>query len=208
LDNIGRKNSYVYIKEAWGQTSALPNRLYKGTTAEGGVNTPAFVYYPKQVKHGKSSAIVTVRDILPTLLDVAGTKHPGISYQGRTVLPVQGTSILPFLTGADTTVHSNTTPFGFELFGLSALRKDNWKIVRFYPPRGDGHWQLYNLTVDPAELNDLTLADGTPGQQTYVRSKVQELQRDWRAYVEQNNVIELGYDFGYGWIDDSLIRVH
>lgn len=207
LDNIGRKNSYVFVKEGWGQASALPHRLYKGVPTEGGVNTPAFVYYPKAVKRGKSSQVVTVRDILPTLLDVAGTKHPGIAYQGRTVLPAQGTSIFPFLTGDDGTVHNASTPFGFELFGLSALRKGDWKIVRFYPPRGDGHWQLYNLATDPGELNDLSLASGTPAEKAKRDHKSRELQRDWRAYVEQNNVIELGYDHGYGWIDDSLIRV-
>jgi hypothetical protein len=30
-------------------------------------------------------------------------------------------------------------------------------------------------------------------------AKLVELQREWRQYVNQNNVIELGYDNGYGY---------
>jgi arylsulfatase len=236
LENIGRKNSYVFLKEAWGQTSALPNRLYKGTTTEGGVHTPAFVHYPRFLEPGKSSAIVTVRDILPTLLEVAGTRHPGIVYQGRNILPIEGTSILPYLRGSDSAVHGPGTPFGFELFGRSALRKGDWKIVRLYPPVGDGEWQLFNLAEDPAELVDLVARHGLrdrsrdrsqeawrrgdgdrddapgwsvrtePEPRALARAKLGELIRDWRAYASQNNVIELGYDFGYGWLDDSLIK--
>ncbi len=221
LDNIGRKNSYVSINEAWGQTSALPNRLYKGTTTEGGVRTPAIVYYPKSIKPGKTTAVVTVRDILPTFLDLAGTKHPGIAYKGKTILPVQGTSALPFLTGSDNAVHSDTTAYGFELFGRSALRKGDWKIVRLHPPVGDGQWQLFNLAKDPSEFDDLVKSQGLDdtdykghrhnigwkGEESRkLELKLLELKRDWRAYVEQNNVIELGYDNGYGWVDDSLVN--
>ncbi len=216
LKNIGRKNSYVYLKEAWGQTSALPNRLYKGTTTEGGVHTPAFVYYPKTVQAGKANQLVTVRDIFSTILDVAGTKHPGILYQGRTVLPVQGTSALPYLTGNDTTVHTTGTAVGFELFGRSALRKDDWKIVRLYAPVGNGNWQLFNLAKDKSEQTDLVklynldnfniLDPQVNGNVLSLAQKYYELRRDWDAYVVHNNVIQLGYDYGYGWLDDSLIH--
>jgi len=200
LENIGRANSYTWIGEAWGQTSALPNRLYKGTVTEGGIRSPAFVSYPATVAAGTTSQVITARDVLPTLLEVAGTRHPGIVYKGAPVLPQQGTSLLSYLQGTSRAVHNADYTFGTELFGRSALRKGPWKIVRLYAPVGNGEWQLFNLDDDPSELVDLTKA--TPrrydSQQRYA-AKLDELKREWQTYVQQNNVIELGYDFGYGY---------
>ena len=200
LENIGRPNSYTWIGEAWGQVGSLPNRLYKGTVTEGGIRVPAFVSHPKTIAAGVTTEVSTVRDVLPTLLELAGTRHPGIAWRGNTVLPAQGTSLLPHLTGKSPHVHPADYAFGTELFGRSALRKGQWKIVRLHAPVGDGNWQLYNLEDDPAELNDL--AKITPAQsrrsERYA-AKLAELQLEWREYVQQNNVIELGYDFGYGY---------
>ncbi len=214
LNNIGRKNSYVTINEAWGQTSALPNRLYKGNTTEGGMHTPAFVYYPKAIKAGTATSLVTVRDILPTLLDIAGTQHPGIVYQNKPILPLQGTSALPYLTGNTIAVHSKESAFGFELFGRSALRKGDWKIVRAYPPQGEGYWQLFNLAHDPGELHNLNPNNqletdnklANRGLQKEFARKLAELKLDWQTYVAQNNVIELGRDYGYGWLDAKTAK--
>jgi arylsulfatase A-like enzyme len=192
LENIGRPSSFEWIGEAWGQVSSLPNRLYKGTTTEGGIRAPAFVYFPRTVSAGHTTALVTARDVLPTFLELAGTKHPGVLYQGVTVLPPQGTSIVSHLEGSDTTVHNHDYVIGTELFGRSAVRKGDWKIVRLYAPVGSGAWQLFNLRSDPEELTDLASS-------ARYTDKLTELERDWRQYVQQNNVIELGYDFGYGY---------
>ena len=43
-----------------------------------------------------------------------------------------------------------------------------------------GQWQLYNLAVDPAEMNDL--ADSNPG-------KLQEMLELWEQYTTENNFI-------------------
>jgi arylsulfatase len=200
LENIGRRNSYAWIGEGWGQTSALPNRLYKGTVTEGGIRVPAFVSYPKTIAAGTALHVITVRDVLPTLLEVAGTKHPGIVYRGAPVLPVQGISILPYLRGSRSRAHPANYAFGTELFGRSALRKGPWKIVRLYEPVGSGDWQLFNLNDDPGELVDL--AKTRPSRRGWADSyaaKLEELELEWREYVQKNNVIEVGYDFGYGY---------
>jgi arylsulfatase len=200
LENIGHRNSYTWIGEAWGQTSALPNRLYKGNVTEGGIRTPAFVHFPKHIAAGATSATITARDVLPTLLELAGTRHPGLVFRGAPVLPVQGNSILPHLTGEESTVHNADYAFGTELFGRSALRKGDWKIVRLYAPVGDGAWQLFNLADDPGELVDLVkLQPRSLELRAQTAAKLVELQREWRQYVNQNNVIELGYDNGYGY---------
>lgn len=198
LENIGHANSYTWLGEAWGQTSALPHRLYKGTVTEGGIHVPAFAVYPKTIAPGVASSVITARDVLPTLLAVAGTKHPGLVYKGAPVLPVQGVSALSYLQGSARSVHPANYTFGTELFGRSALRKGDWKIVRLYAPVGDGNWQLFNLAEDPAELVDLTKQTSSRYRRSYA-SKLEELKLEWDEYVQHSNVIEVGYDFGYGY---------
>ena len=49
---------------------------------------------------------MTIMDILPTFLDIAGTEHPGASeYEGREISDIVGRSVWPHLTGASATVH-------------------------------------------------------------------------------------------------------
>ena len=50
--------------------------------------------------------IVSVMDVVPTLLDLAGTKHPGSRYEGRAIFEPQGGSMLPMLLGHADNVHA------------------------------------------------------------------------------------------------------
>jgi arylsulfatase len=94
-------------------------------------------------------------DILPTLLEMAGVKHPGSSFRGREVANVHGASWLSYLSTLDpeTSIHDGiTTPVGWELFGRRAMRKGNYKIVYIPAPMGSGEWELYDLTTDLGEV--------------------------------------------------------
>ena len=90
LDNYGRRDSFLMIGSAWAQVSALPSRRYKMTTYQGGIRVPAFVYDPATIKAGRSEALASVRDIMPTLLQLAGAPMPGIKYRDRDIVPPQG----------------------------------------------------------------------------------------------------------------------
>ncbi|MFP3499368.1 sulfatase-like hydrolase/transferase, partial [Pseudomonas sp. SIMBA_059] len=70
LDNYGKRDSFLMIGAAWAQVSALPSRRYKMTTYQGGIRVPAFVYYPATIKPGRSEELASVRDIMPTLLQL------------------------------------------------------------------------------------------------------------------------------------------
>lgn len=187
LDNIGRANSFSFEGQAWGQVSAQPFRFFKAYTYEGGIRSASFIRYPNHIAPGFSNAVVTAMDIMPTLLDAAGIKHPGIEYQGKTVQPMKGMSMLPFLEGKADTVHNADYPVGFELMGRNAVRKDNWKIVYDYQS-GAGTWSLFDLAKDPGELHDLAASNP---------KKLDELLIEWTQYVQQNNVISTGRDTTY-----------
>jgi len=187
LNNIGKRNSYVFQGPAWGQVSALPFRLFKAHTHEGGIRSASFIVFPKRIDAGRSDDVVTIMDIMPTILEITGMKHPGIRYLSRNVLPMKGVSLLPWLEGRASMPRAQNTPLGFELMGRGALRKGEWKIVYSYKD-GEGGWHLYNLRKDPSELNDLS--------NTY-NERLDELLIEWAQYIQQNNVIWTGRDTTY-----------
>jgi len=187
LDNLGRRNSFVFQGPAWGQVSATPLRWFKAYTYEGGIRSAAFMVFPNRIGPGRSGNPVTARDIMPTILDAAGIKHPGIRWSERNVLPMQGMSLLPWLEGRTNMPHTPDTALGFELMGRSALRKDEWKIVYHYQEE-QGRWQLYNLHEDPSEQRDLS---------NLHTDKLDELLIEWAHYIQHNNVIWTGRDTAY-----------
>jgi arylsulfatase A-like enzyme len=188
LENMGRRNSYVFQGEAWGQVSAQPCRLYKGFTTEGGIRVPAFAWYPKALKAGRSDTFTSVLDVMPTLLALAATSHPGIAYKERPIFPMQDMSALGHLRGEAPGVHNPDHVWGVELFGRRALRKGEWKIVYDYPPLGEKRWRLHHLAVDPQERNDLSVREP---------EKLSELLLEYEQYSIRNNVVPLDQDYGY-----------
>jgi arylsulfatase A-like enzyme len=119
--------------------------------------------------------------VLPTLLALAGTTHPGTQYRGQPIEPVKGVSMLPLLTGQASEVHESDEVFGWELFGHRSVRQGDWKIVwdQAVPPAQRG-WKLYNLADDPMEQTDLSTA---------MSDKLAEMIGNWDEYARNNGVI-------------------
>lgn len=185
-DNMGRINSYIYPGPGWAQANIAPFRWYKGFATEGGIRVPGFVSYRGIKQQGIiSNAFTTVMDVVPTFLDLANTKHPAPKYENRNVLPIKGASMLPFLLGDARAVHGDDYVMGWELFGRRAIRQGQWKIVWLDEPYGTGRWQLYNLTVDSTESQDL--ADQEP-------ERLQAMIALWEQYAQANGVILPGPD--------------
>jgi arylsulfatase A-like enzyme len=186
LEQMGTRGTFDSYGPNWAQASTAPSRLYKATTAQGGIRVPAFISGGAAVAENLaqrgtvSGALTTVQDILPTLLELANVPLPTANYRGRTIIPPSGVSLGPLLRGETETAHAANELFGWEIFGQRALRKDNWKITWITPPRGPGRWQLFDLTEDPGELHDLSAAH---------LDKFQELIRGWDDYVQVNGLV-------------------
>jgi arylsulfatase len=131
-----------------------------------------------------SNAFVHVRDIMPTILDIADVSHTG-EFEGRLVLPLQGQSVLNFLAGEVDTAYSGADRVGYELFGLKAFIDGDWKILRMPRPFASGEWELYDLKTDPGETNDLSRE---------YPDRVQEMVALWDQYEEDNTVLDISYD--------------
>ncbi len=182
LPYMGGPNSFVAYGPPWAHASSAGFRLYKGYATEGGIRSPMIVKLPFQNQgRGLVKAFTSVKDLVPTILDIAGIDYPN-EYQGRSITPLQGRSLLPFLKNTQDQIHPDEYVMGWELFGRYALRKGQWKITQVEPPLGTGNFALFNLEEDPLETRDL--AKTHPG-------KYHELLREWQRYLDQNGVILL-----------------
>lgn len=172
LSNMGRAGSYVSYGPDWAKVSAAPHAGLKGSVNEGGIKVPAIVAAPGLgVQHGRSAALVTIRDLAPTFLALAGVEVPD-TYSGR--------SILAHGRGRAAQVHSAQTLFGWELHGNRTVRRGRWKLSWSPSPQGASNWRLFDLQADPGETRDL--AAEQPG-------RVARMEGDWNRYVAENGIV-------------------
>lgn len=177
----GDPGSYVAYGPMWAQVSMTPFSQYKGWVSEGGIHNALIVSGPtvKRPKGSINNGIMHVADIMPTLLELAGTSYPK-NYQGRELPVIYGKSWGPVLAGRAESPRTEQDYLAWESFGNHAVRQGEWKLRWQYKPLGKGEWELFNLVADPAERNDL--AAERPDQ-------VKALLAQWDTYVRTNNVI-------------------
>jgi len=185
---MGLKGSYADYGAGWAAASNTPTSYYKTFSTEGGIRVPFVAWFPEKIPAGRTDrSFGFVKDVVPTVLEVAGVGVPGTSYDGRTVHAISGTSMWSVLTGETTTVHDDTETIGYELAGSSAIFKGKYKLVQNLPPKGTGEWELYDMNADPAEVNNLA---------TDMPDLVSELVQAYADYEAQNGVVPVpeGYD--------------
>ena len=172
LENLGRGDSFIWYGPRWAQAATAPSRLFKAFTTEGGVRVPFLAKFPAGMKVdvqsdsltsgpvdsvGKEGSITntfaTIMDLAPTILEMAGAKHPAPTYQSRPIVSMRGSTMLPFLSGTSPSIHPADHITGWETCGRAAVRHGNYKIVFIPKPKGP-KWQLYDLSADPGEIYD------------------------------------------------------
>ena len=196
LDNIGRRDSFVWYGALWAQASTAPSRLYKMHSTEGGCRVPLVAKPPRHINNSAariSKAYCTVMDIVPTVLELAGLQHPGTRYKGRQVAPIQGKSWVRFLQDHkdgdaedEFTIHDESYITGFEVAGSGALRQGHWKLVFVPGPRGPQEWELFNMRDDPSETKDLRYEEPV---------KFAELMAHWEKYKRDVGSVGVAGEF-------------
>ena len=145
----GPEDTYQSYGLAWANLSNTPFRLYKHWVHEGGIATPFIVHWPRRIRRAgivihQAAHII---DVMPTCLDAAGAKYPS-ERQGTPVLPLEGVSLLPLITG-EGALDERTLYWEHE--GNRAVRQGPWKLVSRHP----GNWELYDMEADRTETNDV-----------------------------------------------------
>ena len=183
LENRGQINSFIETGPGWTHASMTPSRLFKAFTAEGGIRAPLVVKLPGAMPNAgtMNHSFFHVRDIMPTILDVAGVEFTQ-EINGRPVVPMQGSSVLDFFSGNIKTPYASAGQVGYELFGMKAFFDGDWKILWMPPPFGPGDWQLYNLREDPGELVDLNDQHS---------ERLVNMIAQWEQYKKDNGVLDI-----------------
>jgi len=179
LENFGRINSFIDHGMGFAEAATAPFRYFKGSLNEGGLRAAGFVYYPADIDAGGvSHSFMTMMDILPTFMEIAGTEHPGAgTFQGREIKDILGRSAWTHLTGHADAVHDDAHTVGWGRGGGGALIRGNYKLINTSPPgeRGTTEWRLYDLVNDPGEHQDI--AAEFPEM---VAQMVEEWETNWR----------------------------
>ncbi|MFN8345397.1 MAG: arylsulfatase [Spirosomataceae bacterium] len=153
-DTLGNRNSNVFLGQCWAELNNTPLWLYKHHTSEGGIASPFIAHWPKGIATQWQGKIIDepahLVDIMPTLLALGGATYP-TAYQGHTIKPQRGISLVPVFSGKKL---SRTQPLFWEHEGNRAIRIGDWKAVSNLTEP----WQLYNMKADRTELNDLSAA--------------------------------------------------
>ena len=122
-------------------------RGYKRDLYEGGIRVPMIAKWKGKITAGsKSNHISTFWDVLPTLAALQKVKIDN---------KIDGISFLPTLLKKGKQKQHDYLYWEFhELGGRQAIRKGNWKLVKYNVLKNE-LYQLYNLENDVAEVNDL-----------------------------------------------------
>jgi arylsulfatase len=177
----GDPGSFVGYGAGWAQVSMTPFSQYKGWLGEGGIRNALVVSGAvlKRPKGSINNGLMSVADIMPTLLEISGATYPQ-TYKGRELPPLIGKSWFKVLTGEAESPRTPEDYLAWELFGNRAIRQGDWKLRWEYRSFGKGDWELFSVSTDPSERNDV--AGEYP-------DKLKELLAIWESYVKSNNVI-------------------
>ena len=133
----------------------------KSSTLEGGVRSPFFARWTGHLEPGLKTCWPAAHyDVLPTVLQACSVALPeGLKIDGTSFLPeLQGTKVKRAPRTVVIQAHRGDQPVLYHNF---MAREGNMKLVHPSPFwrdsfEGEPDFQLYNLEIDPYELNDIS----------------------------------------------------
>jgi arylsulfatase len=166
---MGRPTSWVSYGPGWAEAGSAPFSRRKGYSREGGIVAPMIAAGPPVARVREiSSAYLTVMDLAPTFLELAGAVYP----DDGSVEPMLGESMLPLLRGGQARVHDDSYVTTLYHGGRAFIRQGRWKLVNLEPPFFESELELFDVEADPGETTNL--ADVEP-------AKLAEMLALWRA---------------------------
>jgi len=176
-EKMGTAASFVSYGPQWAEAGSAPFQRRKGYTREGGIVAPMIIAGPGVAASNViDTTYMTVMDLAPSFLEIAGTVYP----EDESVAPILGESINRFLAGEADTVHDEEYVTTLFHYGRAYLRQGKWKISTLESPFDEDYFELFDLSVDPGETNNL--ADSEP-------EKLVELIALWREQREELGII-------------------
>jgi arylsulfatase A-like enzyme len=187
MDKLGGPRLHNNYPWGWTVAGNTPFRRWKREVHEGGVADPLIVHWPNGISDPGASRrqYVHAVDCVPTVLDVLGIDAPAY-LNGTPQRPLSGVSFAPTIRDGEA-ADAHETQY-YEMFGCRAIYHRGWKAVTWHPiqmaepPFDQDHWELYDVTADPSECNDLSAEHP---------DKVRELVELWWQEAERNNALPI-----------------
>jgi arylsulfatase A-like enzyme len=158
---------------------------YKRDLYEGGIRVPMIVRWPDKITPGtQTDHISAFWDVMPTISDLIRTEKPQ---------SIDGISFLPTLLGKTQQEHNSLYWEFHEDGGRQALRKGDWKLVKYnVNAEPQTPFELYNLKDDPGEENNVAqthpeILEELKGLMTNARTESDVFQFSSVAYSGRKN---------------------
>ena len=181
----------------WAWAGSTPFKATKLVASHfGGTRNPLVISWPKKIKPDNTprSQFYHVNDIAPTLYEVLDIKAPKV-VNGFEQDPIDGVSMLPSFH--DSAAPDNKHVQYFDNNGSDGIYKDGWYACTFGPlipwlnaqkgladwDSSKDVWELYNLSEDFSQKNDLA---------TKYPEKLQEMKKLFLEQAKENKVFPIG----------------
>ena len=197
-DAWGSAGSYPHMAVAWSWAFDTPFKYTKQIASHfGGTRQGMAISWPNRIKDagGIRHQFHHIIDIVPTILEATGVKAPQL-VDGIKQKPIEGISMAYTFDKANANAPSKRKTQYFEMIANRGIYNEGW-YANTTPPHGpwvlnaplpepkDYKWELYNLTEDYSQANDL--AAKMPG-------KLKEMQKLFAQEATKYNVLPLNND--------------
>jgi arylsulfatase len=165
----GQEKTYPHMSVAWSWAFDTPFKWTKQVASHfGGTRQGMVISWPGHIKDtgGIRAQFHHIIDIVPTILEAAGIQAPD-TVDGIKQKPIEGVSMAYTFDAANATAPSKRDTQYFEMFCNRGIYHDGWYActtppfapwlmgTNVMPPVNDYKWELYNITEDFSQANDL-----------------------------------------------------
>ncbi len=194
-EDWGSDKTYPHMAVGWTWAFDTPFKWTKQVASHfGGTRQGMAISWPGHIKDvgGIRSQFHHIIDIVPTLLEVTGVAAPAM-VDGIPQKPIEGVSMAYTFDKANANAPSTRTTQYFEMVGNRAIYHDGW-VATTTPPVGpwvlgatmpalaDYKWELYDVSKDFSQSNDLAAK---------MPDKLQEMQALFVSEAQKYQVLPL-----------------
>src|SRR5262245_19847915 len=168
-DDWGSEQTYPHMSVAWSWAFDTPFKWTKQVASHfGGTRQGMVISWPGHIKDGGGirTQFHHMIDIVPTILEAAGIKAPEV-VNGIKQKPIEGVSMAYTFDSVNAKASSERKTQYFEMFANRGIYHEGWYACTTPPTApwllgtvklpeiGDYKWELYNITEDFSQNNDL-----------------------------------------------------